>query len=198
MLILVFVWTFALAPSPAPAQADVRLDLRVFDGATEVSRHVRVAVYPAGRHERPVATAVARPTIPGLLVPPGDYDVQVVWEQAQGASRLLWASHLAVLRYPDEGGRHLEVLNFDPSYGALEVTVGGGGRGSLWQAILRPSGGDPRAAPHLPVAGEGYVLFVVPGGRYDLEVDFNGDAPRRRTLAALEVPAGRTRLTVVR
>lgn len=207
MLILALACALALAPPPAPTQADVRLDIRVFDGATEVSRHVRVAVYSAGRHEQPVATAVAEPTGPGVLVPPGDYDVQVVWEQAKGANRLLWAPDLAVLRYPDEGGRHLEVLNFDPSYGALEVIVPGGlarrspegeGGRALWQAALRPEGGGEGAAAHTAVAGDGYVLFVVPGGRYDLEVVFNGDAPRRRTVAAIEVPAGRTRLMVIR
>ena len=196
MLILPLAWALALAPHRAPAQADVRLDVRVFDGATEVSRHVRIAVYPAGRHDRPVASAVGGRTIPGVLVEPDDYDVQVVWAQADGANRLLWALDLAVLRYPDEAGRHLEVVNFDPSYGALEVAVRNGGGQPRWRATLRPAG--ETTAARAPVSGDGYALFVVPGGRYDLEVIFDGAAPRRHTVVAIEVPTGRTRLTVAR
>jgi len=195
MSLFPLAWTLALTLA-APPQGGVRLDVRTFDRTTEVSSRVRLAVYPAGRHERPVATAAAGRTVPVVVVEPGEYDVQVVWERPGGASRLVWAEELSVLHYPDEPGRHLEVVNFDPSYGALEVVGPKGGR--LWKAILRPSGTGPGAPASPPLAGEGYVLFVVPGGRYDLEVDVNGGAPKRRTVADIEVPAGHTRLTVVR
>lgn len=194
-------WTLALALA-APPQGSVRLDVRAFDGTTEVSSRVRLAVYPAGRHERPVATAAAGRTVPGVVVEPGEYDVQVVWERPDGASRLVWAEELSVLRYPDEPSRHLEVVNFDPSYGALEVVVPDGvarrSREGEGGATLRASEAGPGTPASAPLAGEGYLLFVVRGGRYDLEVDIKGSPPKRRTVADIEVPSGRTRLTVVR
>jgi len=44
-----------------------------------------------------------------------------------------------------------------------------------WQATLRPAGGGSPARESL--RGDGYLLFVAPPGRYDLEIRPAGSEP---------------------
>jgi hypothetical protein len=95
-----------------------------------------------------------------------------------------------VMPYPDERGRHLEVINFTNGYGALQVRsprADGVPQVALYAAGER---GRPTAAP---VGGrsEEYALFVVAAGRYDLEVR---SGPRATWHSDIEVPLDRTRL----
>ncbi len=54
-------------------------------------------------------------------MPVGFYDAQAIREKRGEVAGLRWAEQLLVQRYPDEYGRHLEVINFKPGYGALQI-----------------------------------------------------------------------------
>jgi len=178
----------ALAQAPAPA---LTLEIRVFAGAEEVTRETRVTIHRAG--DRSSALAQAEPGKGHVFtVPAGIYDAQIVRERDGRVLNIRWAERLIVMPYPDEGGRHLEVVNFSSGYGALQVRTS------------RPAGlpaialfeADDRSRPIAPVAGPAdgaYALFVVPAGRYDLQIGHERSKGRMN----LEVPLDRTRLWVV-
>ena len=107
----------------------------MFDGAVEVSAETRLRVRPSG------STETGRVVEGGPLaadLPAGIYDVQAVRQQAGQVVSVRWAEKLVVMAYPDEGGRHLEVINFASEHGALQLrwpegqapdAGGGGGHG---------------------------------------------------------------------
>jgi hypothetical protein len=101
-----------------------------------------------------------------------------------------WAHRLVVMSYPDEKGRHLEVLNFEPGFGALQVRTQDG---ALPEVALQSGGGRDRVAG-APLKGAGYTLFVVPAGSYDVTIR-RGDRTTRH--ADVEVPRDRTRLWLI-
>ncbi len=171
---------------PAPA-ASLALELRVFDGPDEVTRESRVAVYRAGDRADPLGRAGASSGTVTFHVPAGFYDVQAIREHDGRVVAIRWAERLVVMAYPDEGGRHLEVINLRSGFGALQVRGRAGGavpEVALYAAGVR----DKQAAPAL--AGDGYGLFVVPAGSYDLRV--RGE--RQSWHTQIDVPADRTRL----
>jgi hypothetical protein len=125
-----------------------------------------------------------------VKVPPGIYDAQVVRERDRQVLSIRWAQRLVVMPYPDEGGHHLEVVNFMTGFGAVQIRTADAGPPP--GIALFPSGGTnpiPAASP-----GEGYILYVVPAGLYDIEVTRGSRATRHK---AVEVPLDRTRLWVV-
>ncbi len=167
----------------------VACEFRVFDAADEISRETRVRIYPSGRRENPVRVEAGR-----VSLAPGLYDVQAVRERDGRVTGMQWVEHLLIQRYPDEGGHHLEVINFKPQYGALELRTGGQGD---YQATAFPAG--DRARPVATgLAGAGYLLLVVPAGRYDVRVAGKGANAAEFWMPDIDVPQGRTRLRTIR
>ena len=174
-----------------PVQESITLEVRTFDGTADVSDATRVVVHRASQRDQPVGqiSPGARPTI---TVPPGIYDAQAMREQAGRLANIRWAERLIVMPYPDENGYHLEVINFQTGYGALEVRGATGLGPEAEVALYIASDHDKPAAA--PLTTSMYALFVVRTGKYDLHV-------RRGALSAwhprIDVPAGRTRLWIV-
>jgi hypothetical protein len=183
-----------LSAQAPPASTKVLTEFRIFNGAEEVTAATRLRVFPAG--SRNVAgLEVEREDAP---LAPGVYDVQAIRTSSSGVRSIKWAEGLAVLHYPDEGGRHLEVINFQPGFGALQLRAN---RGVLPAAevTLFPTG-DHTAAAGRAVSGQDYVLFVTRAGRYDVRVqhaDHGGAGGDTHWLLAVDVPAGRTRLKLI-
>lgn len=176
----------AAAPAPAPP---LLLELRVFNGAEEVTAYTRMTVHRAGERDEPLAAASGSDGPIELRVPEGIYDVQAIEERDGRVVNIQWAHRLVVMPYPDEGGRHLEVLNFTSGYGALQVRAAGP---VLPEVALQPAGG--RTAAGRPAKGAGYLLFVVPAGVYHVTVTHGERTVRHE---GIEVPRDRTRLWVV-
>jgi hypothetical protein len=173
------------------APALLTLEIRVFDGIEEVTRDTRVAVHRTGERGQPLARVAPGEPRPPILVEPGLYDVQVVREREGRVVNIRWAERLVVMPYPDEGGRHLEVINFASGYGALQVRAQGAAH-RPGNVALFPSG--DRSRPAVAVRSDGYTLFVVPAGHYDVQV---GRARRQAWFTGIEVPLDRTRMWVV-
>jgi hypothetical protein len=177
----------ALATTQASAPATVTLEVRVFNGVDDVTAESRVAVYRAGERAEPLARFGPRQGSLTTMVPAGFYDVQAIREKDGRVLGIRWAERLVVMAYPDEKGRHLEIVNLQPGFGALQVRSADGSTVpdvALYVAGLR----EKEAAPRL--AGDGYALFVVPAGSYDVLV--RGAKPSWH--AQIEIPSDRTRL----
>jgi hypothetical protein len=183
----------AYAADPAAAQTPqtLLLELRVFNGTEEVTNQTRVFVHRAGDRGTPVAEAGGGPSRIELRVQEGIYDVQAVREREGQVVNIQWANRLVVMAYPDEAGRHLEVLNFRTGFGALQIRTADGSTPAV--SIHEPGATGKEAAAVVP--GAGYSLFVVPAGIYELAVK-RGEKPAVRH-ADIEVPRDRTRLWVV-
>jgi len=176
-----------------PSAQQLTLEIRTFRGAEDVSDATRVIVHRAGQRDQPVGQILpgARRT---LTVAPGMYDAQAVHEGEGRVLNIRWAERLVVMPYPDEAGHHLEVINFVPGYGALQIR-GAGGRApeagaevALFTANVH---GQPAAVPTAPGP---YTLFVVRAGLYDILVRRG----RGQTWhAGVDVPLDRTRLWIV-
>jgi hypothetical protein len=168
------------------------LEIRVFRGTEDVTGHTRVTVHRAGERGQPVAQMPAGQPRQTLKVPSGIYDAQAVQEQDARVLNIRWAERLVVMPYPDEGGHHLEVINFTPGYGALQIRPLSGAPPidnlSLFPAKERT---QPSATASLR---NDYALFVVRAGHYDMQV-------RRGSTDSwhfnIEVPLDRTRLLIV-
>jgi hypothetical protein len=180
----------ALVAGEGTRVASVTLELRVFDGLEEVTTQTRIAVHRAGEHVNPVAQLSAGPATLTIDVPAGIYDVQAIRERDGRVVSIRWAQRLVVMPYPDEAGRHLEVVNFQNGFGALQVR---GRAGPPAEARIYPPG--ERKNPVVePVVGPGYLLFVAPAGAYDLQT--RGESGPAWHIG-LEVPLDRTRLWIV-
>lgn len=180
------------APSPG-VTGPVSAEFRVFDGTTEVTTSTRLRVTPAGRRDAPAVDA----RVPITPLPAAIYDVQASRVDDSGVVAVAWAERLAVMHYPDEGGRHLEVINFQPGFGALQLRATGGRLAASEVAMFRA--GDRGTPVAKPIAGANYVLFVVPSGRYDIRVqhaEHDGTADTHWILS-VEVPVDRTRLKLI-
>lgn len=167
--------------------APLRLQIRVFNGLEEVTGETRITLYRAGDHEAPVASSAVRMPF-DAAVPAGLYDAQAIREKDSRVVSIRWAERLVVMPYPDEAGIHLEVINFQSDFGALEVK----GHGPV-SAGLYAEGQRAREAV-APLGGNGYVLFVAPAARYDLRIDSGGQVSWH---AAVDVPRDRTRFWIV-
>lgn len=188
-----FVHLFALVALgySGPQPPGLLLELRVFNGQAEVSSRTRVTVHHAGDRGKPVAVTAGGPAGVELQVPEGIYDVQAIEERDGSVVNIQWANRLVVMPYPDEGGRHLEVLNFMAGFGALQVRASGGGL--MPDIALLTAGGTSKEAAKA-MKGEGYLLFVAPAGTYDVLVR-RGERSVRHS--GIEVPRDRTRLWIV-
>ena len=175
----------------APVQQSITLEVRTFDGTADVSDATRVVVHRAAQRDQPVGQVNpgARPTI---TVPPGIYDAQAVREQAGRHANIRWAERLVVMPYPDENGHHLEVINFQSGYGALEVR-GTTGRASEADVALYPTSDHAKPAA-APLTTSTYALFVVRAG----EDRCPRQARRARHLASTRQRAARTHPAVDR
>ena len=166
---------------------------RVFDGTTEVTASTRLRVTPAGRRDAPAIDA----RVPITPLPAALYDVQASRVDDRGVVAVRWAERLAVMHYPDEGGRHLEVINFQPGFGALQLRATGRRLAASEVAMFRA--GDRSAPVGTLIAGDDYLFFVVPAARYDVRVQHREHDGTSDThwLLGLEVPADRTRLKLI-
>jgi hypothetical protein len=180
---------FALVTALAvQAPATVRLQVRVFNAAEEVTGETRVTLYKAGDHASPVAVSPSHRLL-DVDVPAGLYDAQAIHEKDSRVLNIRWAERLVVMPYPDEAGVHLEVINFESDFGALEVKS----RRPVNVALY--ADGDRSREAAKPVSGNGYVLFVAPAARYDLRLESGG---RVTWHAGVDVPRDRTRFWIVR
>jgi hypothetical protein len=157
MLRVVLALTLATAQASAPAS--LTLEVRIFNGPDDVTAESRVVVYRAGDRTQPLARFASRPGSLTAQVTAGFYDVQAIREKDGRVIGIRWAERLVVMAYPDEGGRHLEIVNLRPGFGALQVRRKEG-PGAPDVALYAAGGRDKEAAPRIP--GEGYALFVVP------------------------------------
>jgi hypothetical protein len=193
-LLLGMLFVTLICPTGTPGGQDgaqhLMLELRIFNGAEEVTSQTRVFVHRAGDRGTPFAEAGGGAARIDLKVPEGIYDVQAVQERDGQVVNIQWANRLVVMPYPDEGGRHLEVLNFRTGFGALQVRSS---EGSVPDVSLYATG-DENKPFHAQTAGAGYALFVVPAGIYDVTVK---RGPRSTRHSNIEVPRDRTRLWLV-
>jgi hypothetical protein len=175
------------------AQTAVLTEFRVFNGTEEVTASTRLRVVPAGA--RNASAIEAAPSEVSLA--PAVYDVQAIRTSERGVRSIRWAERLAILHYPDEGGRHLEVINFQSGFGALQLRAT---RGELPpDAVAVFETGNHTTPTGSVLSGDGYVLFVGRAGRYDVRVQRagSGGTPDTNWFLAIDVPAGRTRLRIV-
>lgn len=174
----------------------VRAEFRIFSGAEEITGSTRLRIMPTGARERPMALPEGPQLVTDLAA--GIYDVQALRHRQGAIVGIRWAERLVVMYYPDEGGRHLEVINFQPGYGALQLRAAKGQLDAYDVAIFPARERSKPAA--LPVDGEDYKLFVVPAGRYDIRVRPAGGASNdeeTQWFLDIEVPSDRTRIKVV-
>jgi hypothetical protein len=181
------------AGQPAPRVETIRTEFRVFDGTSEVSAETRLRVRPSGSSE------TGRVIEGGQLsveLPSGIYDVQAVRQQAGQVTNVRWAERLVVMAYPDEGGRHLEVINFAAEHGALQLRwPEGQAPDPAGVAVTVTRDGEARPIHARTLHGLGYLLLVLPTGTYDVRVTRPGREPIE--LLKTEVPADRTRMKVL-
>ena len=191
MTALYLLWLAAIAVGLQPA-ADLALDVRVFRGASEVTAGTTVTVFKAGNRTqgRPVPqTAGPERRIP---LPAGQYDLQLVQQEDGKVIGISWTSLRLLVDYPGEYQRHLEVLNFEKGWGALQIRQAGQpelGKVAWSARLLRADGSE--AARGVP--GEGYQALVAPAGTYMVEVT-RADGSKTR-LANVEI---RENLTYLR
>ncbi len=170
------------------AATPLTLRIRVFNGADDVTAETRINVFKAGERQTSVAESRGR-AIVEASVAPGMYDAQVIRERDGRVVAIRWAERLLVMPYPDEGGQHLEVINFQNGFGAIEVRSPTPGVPDV--AIFTAGSRQQEAGRR--VEGATYALFVVPAGRYDLRVRRGGQITWH---SDIDVPADRTRLWI--
>lgn len=185
----VTVLRHAAGVAVALAQKTLTLELRVFDGLEEVTSQTRIKLHRAGERADVVAqTNPGQPRVE-LEVGEGIYDAQAIRQKGEEVVSIRWANRLVVMPYPDEGGHHLEVVNFKSGFGALQIRSADGARPDV--ALYHAGNRSKEVAP--PVAGRTYTLFVVPAGKYDVFVK----GTRAAWHAGIDVPVDRTRLWLV-
>jgi hypothetical protein len=172
-----------------PSPATLSLHIRVFSGSEDVSGETRVTVFRAGERQSPVAESRPGMALDASVVP-GSYDAQAIRERDGRVVAIKWAERLLVMPYPDEAGRHLEVINLQSGFGALEVR---GREPGTPDVAIFATGSRQQEAARL-ASGPDYALFVVPVGRYDLRVRHYGQTTWHPDI---EVPLDRTRFLVL-
>ena len=171
--------------------AALTLEIRAFNAAEDVTSHTRLTVHRAGERAEAIPHARSGDGRVTLQVPAGIYDVQAILERDGRVVNIRWANRLVVMPYPDEEGRHLEVINFRNGFGALQVRVDDGPAPDV--TIFEGSKRDKPAGT--PLAGTRYTLFVVPAGIYDVQVR---KGPKVTWMTGVEVPLDRTRLSIIK
>ena len=173
---------------PTPA---LLLQVRIFRAAEEVTSDTRISVHRAGERGEPVGQTSGPGGPLEVRLPPGIYDLQAIRERDGRVLNIRWVERLVLMPYPDEGGRHLEVINFMDGYGALQVRHRDIA-GPPDVALYRP--GDHATPAGTSMDGGDHVLFVVLAGRYDV---LARTASRSTWHRGIEGPLARTRLWVV-
>ena len=186
----------AAAAHAQDASAPVTAEFRVFSGENEITATTRLRIMPTGTREKSTTVDEGRRLV--TTVAPGIYDVQALRLRPEGIVAIRWAERLVVMHYPDEGGLHLEVINFQQGYGALQLRAASGSIDDYALTVFRA--GDRTTPAGEPLDGEGYRLFVLKAGRYDVRVRHAGpqqNTPDIHWMLDVEVPADRTRLKLV-
>ncbi len=190
------------APAPAappttpaiavpPGGPNVRLQVRVFDGVTEVTRETRVRLYPAGRRGTPIKLTLGADRAYEADVPVGLYDVQAVRMRSGSVAGVRWVERMLVQKYPDEYGRHLQVINLREGFGALQIRPDGDAGPAGWSAVATPPGVPATEVGKARALGPD-LLLVVPAGTYDVKVVLPSAQPA--WLTGIDIPDARTRL----
>jgi hypothetical protein len=186
-------------PQPQDREASsprVRAEFRIFSGTEEITASTRLRIMPTGTRDQP--TTLAEGTALATDIAAGIYDVQALRLRQGSIVGIRWAERLVVMYYPDEGGRHLEVINFEPGFGALQLRAQKGQLDAYEVAIFPTRDRSKPAAS--PVDGVGYKLFVVPAGRYDVRIRPAGsvaETEETQWFLDIEVPADRTRIKTI-
>ena len=177
--------TLLARPADIPT---ILLEIRVFEGAEEVTRSTRITVYRAGDRVEPIVQLGPAAARLEADVTAGIYDVQAIHEDEGRVLNIRWAERLVVMPYPDEAGRHLEVLNLKSGFGALQVR-GKGLSSPPVVAVYHAGSRGKEAATR--IVGRDYALFVLPAGKYDVQTRATD---RSMWYAGIDVPPDRTRL----
>jgi hypothetical protein len=184
----------ALSCAAAARQAPepVRTVFRIFSGTDEVTAATRVRVRVSGTTEEEGGIVLNGPALAAELAP-GIYDAQAIHHRRGRVLNVRWAERLVIVRYPDEGEEHLEVINFLPNFGALQLRLPPRTRAD--PAIVTIQGQDGAGADRARVyPGSDYLLVVAPAGTYTVTLSLpTGPA----TLPPVEIPADRTRMRVL-
>jgi hypothetical protein len=124
---------------------------------------------------------------------PGIYDAQAIHHRKGRVLNVRWAERLVIVRYPDEGQEHLEVINFVPNFGALQLRLPPETRVDPAMVTVKNGGTDDgnRLRIH---PGSDYLLVVAPAGTYTFDVSLPAGPT---TLSSVEIPGDRTRLRVI-
>ena len=176
-----------------PAQQQLKLEIRTYRGTEDVSAATRVIIHRGGQREKPVGQ-ISQGSRRTIAVNPGVYDAQAIHEKDGRVLNIRWAERFVVMPYPDEGGHHLEVVNFMNGFGALQIRWAGSnapGPG-MDAALFTP---DEHSQPvAVPLTPGPYALFVVRAGQYDVLV---GRGRAATWYHGIDVPLDRTRLWIV-
>jgi hypothetical protein len=178
MTATILLWLAVVASGVIQAVPPLSLHVRVFRGQAEVTRDTTVTVFPAGQRTNGRQLAQTPESSERQLpLAAGQYDLQLVQHEDGKVSGIAWTTLRLLVDYPGEAGHHLEVLNFEKDWGALEVRPGGPHQTGpvAWRARLqRKDGSDVSQG----VAGNGYQIVVAPAGTYDLVIE-GGSSPVR-------------------
>jgi hypothetical protein len=187
-------WSLA-AQTPSDAGTTVRLEVRVFDGTEDVTADSRVKLFPKGQRSSDIPMMPASGSEPAsATVPVGFYDAQAIREKKGSQTpSIRWAQQWLVQRYPDEYGRHLEVINFQSGFGALQVRPGPTEAASAkgWTGVAYAAGDQNKEVSKATQAGDD-LLFALPSGRYDIKLTLADKSVQ--WIRDIDVPADRTRL----
>ncbi len=182
------------AQTPSDAGTTVKLEVRVFDGTEDVTADSRVKLYPKGQRSSDIPMTPASGNEPATAtVPVGFYDAQAIREKKGEQPSIRWAQQWLVQRYPDEYGRHLEVINYKTGFGALQVrpapTEAASAKG--WTGVAYAAGDQTKEVSKATQAGDD-LLFALPSGRYDIKLTLADKSVQ--WIRDIDVPADRTRL----
>jgi hypothetical protein len=184
------------ARQPETPQPPVTTEFRIFAGREEITHTTRLRVVPSGTREGMIPVGPAKTLTVSLS--PGIYDVQAFRTRQDAVVGIKWTERLVVMHYPDEGGRHLEVINFEPGFGALQIRSRKNTIANFAVDVF--PAGDRTPVPGKPHAGEDSLLFVLEARRYDIRVRPAGagdDPDNTHWILDVEVPSDRTRLKVI-
>ncbi len=196
LLLLATLAAATSAPIAGSAQSPVTAEFRVFEGTEEITHRTRLVVMPAGEPER--RQTVAESKRPTVMLMPGLYDVQALKLEGNAVTAIARVDRLMILHYPDEGSRHLEVINFAAGYGALQLRSASQPPGAYSFAVYPARTRHLRAPP--AAAGSDYALFVLPAGSYDVHIRDGGTSSSPDTeqwQLDVQIPPERTRLKVI-
>jgi hypothetical protein len=176
-----------------PAQPQLKLEIRTYRGTEDVSAATRIIVHRAGQREKPVGQ-IPQGTGRTIAVAPGVYDAQAIHETDGKVLNIRWAERFIVMPYPDEGGHHLEVVNFMNGFGALQIRWAGNTAPGPDTDVALFTANEHAQPVAVPLTPGPYALFVVRAGQYDVLI---GRGRAATWYHGIDVPLDRTRLWIV-